>query len=74
MNNDQAKALKKEIEAMREEVSEFQAEFALLSNEDLEQLADQQAEIAAAAEHKKDAAKTEIRLRLLRAAIAPTPK
>ena len=74
MNNDQAKALKKEIEAMREAVSEFQAEFALLSNEDLEQLADQQAEIAAAAEFKKDAAETEIRLRLLRAAIAPTPK
>ncbi|WP_157960088.1 hypothetical protein [Albibacillus kandeliae] len=69
MDNNDVQALTFKIKGMVEDTAEFSEEFAKLSEEQLEELADKQAKIAAEAEYKQHAAETEIRLRSLRAAI-----
>lgn len=57
--------LEREIRNLRDQTSEFTAEFAPMQNTDLEQLIDAQTEIADAAQWRAEAAMAELRLRRL---------
>ncbi|MEB3421764.1 hypothetical protein ACFSDD_17645 [Salipiger marinus] len=69
MDNDDVRKLQHQIKRMLEDTAEFASEFSELSDDELETLADAQAEIAAVAEYKKHAAETEIRIRALRSSL-----
>ncbi|AVO36623.1 hypothetical protein [Pukyongiella litopenaei] len=70
MNDDDISKIARQIEMMRDDTAEFVEEFAMLSDEQLHEMAGKQADIAAFAEYRRHAAETEMRLRAIRAALA----